>query len=232
MFGWEGTLFDTPDFNYSVLHKTLAAHGAAIDQRWFEQHRDLPIVDLITRACERSSVRADPHAIITERNRLAMRSSTRIRPNTLLHNLIHRHQPVLPVGVVTGSDRSTVSAGLRAFHLDIIMSVVITRDVVVRGAPYPDGHSLACRRLGLPASAVQVYEATDHGITAAVAAGAARIIDVRPLLRRSTGPVGDTARLLAFARRWEPYGGPPAEDVMVQFGLTPTAFASRIAQLH
>ncbi|OBB14700.1 hypothetical protein A5761_15380 [Mycolicibacterium setense] len=233
LFGWEGTLFGTPDFNYKVLNRTLAAHGANIDQRWFDQHHHLPIVDMVTRACEHSSVTADPHAIIAERNRLTKRLFTRIQPNTLVHKLIHRHQPSLPIGVVTTSDRSVVSASMRAFHLDTTMSVVVTRDAVVRGTPYPDGHLLACRRLGLPATGVQVYEATDNGIEAARAAGVAHIIDVRPLLRRSTASVGnDSARLLDFARRWEPFGGPPAEDIMVQFGLTPTAFTERIAQLR
>ncbi|WKG03919.1 HAD family phosphatase [Mycolicibacterium sp. HK-90] len=232
LFGWDGTLFDTPDFNYSVLHKTLAAHGAAIDQRWFDEHRDLPIVDLVTRACKRSSVTADPHTIITQRNRLAERSSTRVRPNTLLHNVIHKHHRALPVGVVTGSDRATVHTAMRAFRLDVTVSVAVTRDAVIRGMPHPDGHLLACRRLGLPPTVVQVYEATDNGIRAARAAGVAQIVDVRPLLR-STRPVShDPAHLLDFARRWEPYGGPPAEDIMIQFGLTPRAFTERVAQMR
>lgn len=232
LFGWEGTLFGTPDFTYSVLRRALATHGATIDQRWFDEHHHLPIVEMVTRACEHSSVAADPHMIIAERNRLADTLATKMRPNSLLHKLIHRHQKSLPIGVVTGSDRSAIRTALRAFQLDTIMRVVITRDAVVRGTPYPDGYVLACRRLGLPAADVQVYEASDTGIHAARAAGVARIVDVRPLLRRSAGSViQDSARLLDFARRWEPYGGPPAEDIMIQFGLTPTAFTERIARL-
>lgn len=36
--------------------------------------------------------------------------------------------------------------------------------------------------------------------------------------------------LLTFTVRWLPYGGPPAEDVFVTFGLTYEQFRARIAE--
>ncbi|WP_143543145.1 hypothetical protein [Rhodococcus sp. NCIMB 12038] len=33
--------------------------------------------------------------------------------------------------------------------------------------------------------------------------------------------------ILEFARRWIPYGGPPQEEILVGFGLTPERFAER-----
>lgn len=37
--------------------------------------------------------------------------------------------------------------------------------------------------------------------------------------------------MLDFARYWAPYGGGPAEDIMVQFGLTSTQFFTRLQLL-
>ena len=38
------------------------------------------------------------------------------------------------------------------------------------------------------------------------------------------------AEILTFAVRWIPYGGPPAEDVFVTYGLTYEQFRTRIAE--
>lgn len=38
-------------------------------------------------------------------------------------------------------------------------------------------------------------------------------------------------RMLTFARRWLPYGGGPAEDIMVDFGIAPSAYFARLKDL-
>jgi hypothetical protein len=34
--------------------------------------------------------------------------------------------------------------------------------------------------------------------------------------------------LMDFVRSWAPYGGPPADEVMVEFGMTPDQLAERV----
>ncbi|MBP1160537.1 hypothetical protein ABIC28_005013 [Rhodococcus sp. PvR044] len=38
-------------------------------------------------------------------------------------------------------------------------------------------------------------------------------------------------KLLNFARRWEPFGGPEAADLLIEFGMTPSRFAERLKEL-
>ncbi|TQC44503.1 DUF3263 domain-containing protein [Rhodococcus sp. WS4] len=38
--------------------------------------------------------------------------------------------------------------------------------------------------------------------------------------------------LLEFARRWEPFGGPSAADILVEFGMTPSRFSMRLKELR
>lgn len=38
--------------------------------------------------------------------------------------------------------------------------------------------------------------------------------------------------LLEFARRWEPFGGPRAADILVEFGMTPRRFSERLKELR
>ncbi|WP_083853121.1 DUF3263 domain-containing protein [Rhodococcus sp. DK17] len=37
--------------------------------------------------------------------------------------------------------------------------------------------------------------------------------------------------ILEFARRWAPFGGPRAADILVEFGMTPSRFAERLEEL-
>ncbi len=41
----------------------------------------------------------------------------------------------------------------------------------------------------------------------------------------------EAARILELARRWAPYGGPPDDDIFIQFGLTRVEFMNRLAGL-
>lgn len=44
-------------------------------------------------------------------------------------------------------------------------------------------------------------------------------------------PPKEAARILELARRWAPYGGPPDDDIFIQFGLTRVEFMNRLANL-
>jgi hypothetical protein len=44
-------------------------------------------------------------------------------------------------------------------------------------------------------------------------------------------PPNEAARILELARRWAPYGGPPDDDIFVQFGLTRAEFMNRLDNL-
>lgn len=37
--------------------------------------------------------------------------------------------------------------------------------------------------------------------------------------------------ILDYVRSWSPYGGPPADEVLAEFGLTPGQLAARVDQL-
>ncbi len=41
----------------------------------------------------------------------------------------------------------------------------------------------------------------------------------------------EDAQILEFARRWLPFGGGEPIDLMVEFGMTPTRYAARLAKI-
>lgn len=113
------------------------------------------------------------------------RTLTKVKQQLLLDNLsnlglvkgarefIHAAMVMtIPLGIASNSRRDFVSMALKTLNLQI--DVVVTSDDVSRGKPRPDIFWECARQLGLTAPQyreVLVFEDSEHGIKAALAAG-------------------------------------------------------------
>ncbi len=50
-------------------------------------------------------------------------------------------------------------------------------------------------------------------------------------LPATTDPLVTAAAIVEFGRRWSPYGGGPAEDIMVEFGWTSDRYFTELEKL-
>ena len=80
------------------------------------------------------------------------------------------------MAIVTSSSRRTADAHLRLAGIRHRFETILTRDDVVRGKPSPDLYLLAAARLGLKPEVCVAVEDSNHGVTAAHAAGAITIM--------------------------------------------------------
>ncbi len=78
----------------------------------------------------------------------------------------------ISIGVVTSGWRLKIDRVIALLHAQSYVSVIVERDDVAHGKPYPDPYLLAAERLGIPASKTIVFEDAKSGVTSAVAAGA------------------------------------------------------------
>lgn len=76
----------------------------------------------------------------------------------------------LTVGIVTSGWRYKIDRVIALLQAHV--SVIVERDDVERGKPYPDPYLLAAERLGIPSGKTIVFEDSRSGVTSAVAAGA------------------------------------------------------------
>ncbi|ASG64500.1 haloacid dehalogenase [Kluyvera genomosp. 3] len=76
------------------------------------------------------------------------------------------------VGIVTSGWREKIDRVTAMLGVADCISVIVERDDVSRGKPYPDPYLLAAERLAIPAGKTLVFEDSRSGITAAVSAGA------------------------------------------------------------
>ncbi|WP_342660250.1 DUF3263 domain-containing protein [Rhodococcus ruber] len=60
------------------------------------------------------------------------------------------------------------------------------------------------------------------------------MIDGERRTRPETGESESTKEaeeIVQFARRWSPFGGAPAHESFIQFGMSPTRFAQRLREI-
>lgn len=78
----------------------------------------------------------------------------------------------IPLGIVTSGWRYKIDRVIASLNAQSCFSVIVERDDVERGKPFPDPYLLAAERLGLPPAETLVFEDAISGVTAAVTAGA------------------------------------------------------------
>jgi HAD superfamily hydrolase (TIGR01509 family) len=81
-----------------------------------------------------------------------------------------------PMAIVTSSSQRTAEAHLQLAGIRHRFETVLTRDDVMRGKPSPDLYLLAASRFGLKPEQCVAVEDSNHGVTAAHAAGAITIM--------------------------------------------------------
>ncbi len=180
LFDWDGTLFDNHHFNYVALAHGLSRHGITITEDWFHENSGFSARGIVEAAKRESGSDAEVDDILRARDDYANARLDEIAAVESVHAVLHNPGD-RKVGVVTGSNRSNIEGLLRLHRIDDRVDTIVTRDELERGKPSPEGYLLAMRRLGIDAGEVLVYEDSDQGIEAALAAGA-DVVDVRPLL--------------------------------------------------
>jgi beta-phosphoglucomutase-like phosphatase (HAD superfamily) len=91
------------------------------------------------------------------------------------------------MAIVTSSSRRTADRHLTLAGIRGRFETVLTRDDVARGKPNPDLFLLAAARLGTKTQSCLAVEDSNHGVTAAHAAGAITIMvpDIVPPTEQS-----------------------------------------------
>ena len=111
-----------------------------------------------------------------------------------------------PMAIVTSSSRQSADQHLSLAGIRSRFETILTRDDVTRCKPSPDLYLLAAARLGVPPTGCVAVEDSNHGVTAAHAAGAITIMvpDMVPpteeLRARCAAVVPDLGSVLEMLR--------------------------------
>lgn len=179
IFDWDGTLFLNHHFNFEAMRWALAQVGVHITEQWFMENSGYSARAMLQLALSTNGREDDPDRILAVRNEYADHRVADVPPFRPVLDLLLQAAP-RRAAVVTGSPRATINALLDHYDLLPHLQAIVTRDELVHGKPDPEGYLLALARLGVPAGRALVYEDSDVGVEAALAAGV-DVIDIRAL---------------------------------------------------
>ncbi len=185
LFDCDGTIVDSMPLHYKAWKKALAEHGAKYEEELFYAWGGRPIREIIRLLNEMQGLEMPVEEVAARKEALYHQLVPTVQsiPEVVEHiDAKHGH---IPMAVVSGSRRSSVTASLDAVNLLDKFDTLVCAEDYKNGKPAPDSFLLAAERLGVPPAECLVFEDTDLGIEAATAAGMVSVKVPQPLERLS-----------------------------------------------
>jgi HAD superfamily hydrolase (TIGR01509 family) len=175
----DGTLLDTEQVYLDSLVAALRAHGFTDDiLPLCHAMVGLPGPEcealLLTRYGEAFPLAEINTAFIARRDEILAAGLPVKRGAVELLNALQAAK--YPMAIVTSSSRRTADAHLRLAGIHDRFDAILTRDDVIKGKPSPDLYLLAAARFGVTPQTCVAVEDSNHGVAAALAAGAITIM--------------------------------------------------------
>jgi beta-phosphoglucomutase-like phosphatase (HAD superfamily) len=175
IFDWDGTLVDSTQVCYIGLERALSDVGVFLDPRWYWPRQAIASPDMLAQWESEFGALPEPIERIIERCRAYVieASPQLVVFETYAEIARKAHARGQPLAIGTNSADITVAAGLRETGLRDLFQVVVTWSDVPpgHGKPAPDIFLMAAHQMGVEPVGCLVYEDSDQGVTAAVAAG-------------------------------------------------------------
>ena len=175
LFDCDGTLVDSMPLHYVAWCQTLDEWGCPFPEELFYAWGGRPVVEIIAELNEQHAL-AMP---VEEVGRLKEERYQQLLPKlTAIAEVVEHVEEAygrIPLAVVSGSTRESVTASLSALGLLDRFDAMVCAGDYTNAKPDPEAFLLAARLLEVPAHDCLVFEDTDMGIAAATAAGMAAV---------------------------------------------------------
>jgi beta-phosphoglucomutase family hydrolase len=193
IFDCDGTIVDSMPLHYIAWKTALAEWNCPFPEKLFYSWGGRPVREIIR------TLNAD-HGLSMPVDELAARKeslyhdqlpSLQAIPEVVEH--IEKQYGRIPLAVSSGSRRNSVVRSLTTVHLLDRFETLVCAEDYTHGKPAPDCFLLAAERLGVSPEHCLVFEDTDMGVEAAIAAGMAWVRVPQPHERESGTEAGAIA---------------------------------------
>jgi len=184
LFDCDGTIADSMPLHYIAWSQALGEWGCQFTEERFYELGGMPIVEIIELIGREQGIQMPVALVAKRKEALYFEYLPRLQcvPEVLEH--IELQRGTIPFAVVSGSTRDSVEASLRAIGLLDRFEVLVCAGDYTKSKPDPEPFLVAAERLGVSPQNCLVFEDTQMGVDAAIAAGMGSVRVPPPWERR------------------------------------------------
>ncbi|MFZ0663847.1 MAG: HAD family phosphatase [Acidobacteriaceae bacterium] len=179
LFDCDGTIADSMPLHYIAWKQALGEQGCDFPENLFYRWGGMPVHEIISTLNKKHGLRMPVDAVAIRKESLYYEYLPRLTAVPEVLEVIESSRG-LPLAVVSGSTRESVTASLKTLHLLDRFDALVCAGDYQRSKPHPDAFLLAAARLGVAPEKCLVFEDTVMGIEAATAAGMASVKVLQP----------------------------------------------------
>jgi HAD superfamily hydrolase (TIGR01509 family) len=183
LFDCDGTVADSMPLHYVAWSRALSEWKCEFSEELFYAWGGMPVAEIISTLNEKYGLHMPVESVARRKEELYFEILPQLKavPEVLEH--IEASHGRIPLAVVSGSTRDSVTASLEALKLLNKFDTLVCAGDYRRSKPDPEPFLIAAARLGVAPEDCLVFEDTDMGIQAATAAGMASVKIPQPWQR-------------------------------------------------
>jgi beta-phosphoglucomutase family hydrolase len=180
LFDCDGTVADSMPLHYIAWKKALGEWHCEFTEELFYAWGGMSVAQIITTLNEERGLNMPVAEVAKRKEDLYFENLPQLKavPEVLEH--IEASYRRIPLAVVSGSTRDSVTASLGALKLLDKFDTLVCAGDYQKSKPDPEPFLLAAKRLGVAPEACLVFEDSDLGIQAATAAGMSSVKVLQP----------------------------------------------------
>ena len=185
LFDMDGTIADSMPLHYIAWKQALAEYGCSdFPEDLFYSWGGMPVREIISTLNQRHALAMPIDEVAHRKEGLYYELLPQLTAVPEVLEQIEEAHTRIPFAVVSGSTRDSVTASLRALHLEDKFDVLVCAGDYKNAKPDPEPFLLAAQKLNVPPSSCLVFEDTTMGIEAATAAGMKSVRILQPWERK------------------------------------------------
>jgi len=180
IFDCDGTLVNSSEAHFQSFQHAVQSQGHHMDRDWYLARTGLDRVSILRAFAKEAGVRLDVAQAIENSIAAFILSAEDVSPILETAKLVKELGPSFPMAVGTNAEASIASASLQAIGLIDCFDRIVSISDSLSPKPAPDIFLTATNHLGFTVAETLVFEDSDEGVHAALAAN----LDVIQLIRR------------------------------------------------
>ena len=170
LFDCDGTIADSMPLHYLAWSKALAEHNCEFSEELFYAWGGVSVAEVIERLNKKDGLKMSAEEVSRRKENFYLEDLPRLTAIPEVVEQIEANHGRIPLAVVSGSTRESVTASLNVLNLLVRFETLVCAGEYKKGKPDPEAFLQAAAKLNVLPDSCLVFEDADLGIQAAKAA--------------------------------------------------------------